>query len=269
MGNPEGRTSPGRSPWVGRESRPNIDAKHLETGHSPRDRGSRFLRPQVCRRSIPALAGDTRGTALRASLDYGSSPRGRGNRPSSRLGSNPARAGFQVITPGPPRVYPRTRGEVRRLPLFGHLAVGLPPHARGSATEIRLCSSVYPRTRGETLHWRRWSTPAFGETVDQVCSSPVNSPRVRGDMKTEFATWASPRSIPARAGLRPSPIMVSLRSRVDPRARGVTLLGWSQDSAAWGQSPHVRGSSIRGRGSSGLSPSRRGSSPRVRGRVFG
>ena len=173
-GNPEGRTSPGRSPWVGRESRSNIDAKQLETGYSPRDRGSRCLRPEVCRRSIPALAGDTRGTALRASLDYGSSPRGRGKSSKFAAWVEPCPRGV----PGP----------------HSRSTAGLPPHARGSATEIRLCSSVYPRTCGETLHWRRWSTPARGETVDPVCSSPVHSPLTRGCVaRNEHMSGVDPR----------------------------------------------------------------------------
>ena len=158
-------------------------------GRSPRVRGGLSRSIMVCMWSIPALAGDTRGTALCASLDYGSTPRGRGNLPSSPLGSNPACAGIQAITPGPPRVYPRTRGEVSRRSGFARRftpACAGPTTARSSTT---VQTGVYSRTCG--------AEEIEIEFLDVAQGSP---PRARGNRCLDVVVVESVGFTPVAAG---------------------------------------------------------------------
>ena len=211
-------------------------------GLSPRVRGNLQRRGRLGTdgRSIPACAGEPStmptkaragtvyprvcgGTCLghfRVSLEYGLSPRVRGNRlreaaAAGETGLSPRVRGNLLVKPDSPiwhRSIPACAGEpVRSL------------YKKQAAT-------VYPRVCGGTYGKENISVAEIGL-----------SPRVRGNPPFLSAPIIRAGSIPACAGEPPGPGSSAMTAAVYPRVCGGTQLAHLQVLGPRGLSPRVRG----------------------------
>ena len=202
--------------------------------------------PKVCSFQLPLTRG-SHEIGDRRRLGVGSIPAGAG-KPGGRAG----RAGRSAV-------YPRGRGEARRIACGSLTCKGLSPRARGSqwcdTPERRRTRSipvgagkprqkietpgslgVYPRGRGEASYRREIGKPIAGL-----------SPRARGSHAAAGRDRRRPGFIPAGAG-KPSGVQ-SLPSpnRVYPRGRGEATRRKTARGMKRGLSPRARGSRL-GRG---------------------
>ena len=220
---------------------------------------------RVDRRVYPRTRGATAATAASSEDLPGLSPHARGNRAWRRraranTGSIPARAGqpsWCLAMARSRRVYPRTRGATKMIPMGGKITSGLSPHARGNrqrpaprrgdrgsiparagqplplGPRPRLCQ-VYPRTRGATLRI-------------VVCIRRVEglSPHARGNLTVSVTVEVPGGSIPARAGQPGRGCEDRFHQGVYPRTRGATPEAPKPATTRRGLSPHARGNRCR------------------------
>ena len=228
-----------------RESSPAPSARymsHSDNGSSPRGRGTHAAAPAVAGpvRFIPALAGNTgerarmdRPAAVHPraggehepakfafSMDFGSSPRGRGTRVNFDRGEIikrfiPARAGntpAEGIGCNPPSVHPRAGGEHNVRSGSTTARTGSSPRGRGTPCLDRFVDpsdrfiparagntgSLSARSFRPSVHPR-----AGGEHIMSIIATPLgpgSSPRGRGTRTSAPPLTARHRFIPARAG---------------------------------------------------------------------
>ena len=212
-------------------------------------------------RVYPRAGGETGEVSIDPLQDVGLSPRGRGNRHSSRPSrpacrSIPARAGKPMATAdctSRRRVYPRAGGETVIRAARAALLVGLSPRGRGNPWPRPIArpaggsiparagkpgwrrpkavsSGVYPRAGGETIV----RSPAL------IASSGL-SPRGRGNRLSVERGHAGFGSIPARAGKPRSPPRFARDCGVYPRAGGETFITARFNTTLSGLSPRGRG----------------------------
>ena len=188
-------------PRVRGEAKWTMPGGHRAEGLSPRPRGSPdapgWARPSL--RSIPASAGkpSTRPWEPSSSRVY---PRVRGEAWWPRTPRSPRRG-----------LSPRPRGS-HRVAHHDGLAAGSIPASAGKPNGHHLRhrdDRVYPRVRGEAMHWIRRSRMSAGL-----------SPRPRGSHPTEWSRSPHPGSIPASAGKPTVCALLDLSKRVYPRVRG-------------------------------------------------
>ena len=212
-------------------------------------------------RVYPRACGGTTLSANPATRSCGLSPRVRGNhvqpgRRRSGRGSIPARAGEPSLTllkSGMEGVYPRACGGTRKRWNPDDDERGLSPRVRGNPTGMNApiagTRSIPARAgepRGIDHMTVRFSVypRACGGTPAQVCTvASVGglSPRVRGNLAGQRHSWASRRSIPARAGEPPCGQSDCRRQMVYPRACGGTMATITRPDSRDGLSPRVRG----------------------------
>ena len=173
-----------------------------DIGSSPRVRGTRHDVPHaaICRRFIPARAGNASLQLPRLTLDSGSSPRVRGTHRPRRTSTGirrfiPARAGntlvdAMTIRRGP--VHPRACGE-------RSMRIGI------DGADDRFIPARAGNTHADAadVHLRRFIPARAGNTAvlsEQPLESAGSSPRVRGTPRAASSACASDRFIPARAG---------------------------------------------------------------------
>ena len=212
-------------------------------------------------RVYPRACGETQALLLFYGMDWGLSPRMRGNRfRINRVGtfdgSIPAHAGKPEIIPtkvGHCRVYPRACGETHLVQLVHIVAQGLSPRMRGNRgpgsgrgecpgsipahagkpprpDRVPRRIRVYPRACGETMGGRR------------VYSRPSGlSPRMRGNLLHQPFYIRIVGSIPAHAGKPGCNRGLGLGPRVYPRACGETSCECVSASSLRGLSPRMRG----------------------------
>ena len=193
-----------------------------DAGLSPRLRGNphRDLGSTRGRRSIPALAGEPVGGAVRS----GSStvyPRACGGTVSATAETSRA-VGLS----------PRLRGNLRSGDDRGHLRGSIPALAGEPGTGRRTPrpSRVYPRACGGT-----------SKMAETPLSTRGLSPRLRGNRRRRTPAGGSSGSIPALAG-EPSPTSGDRDAvRVYPRACGGTPRPRRQSARGAGLSPRLRG----------------------------
>ena len=202
-----------------------ITARERAEGLSPRVRGSRSgsRRSWVCRRSIPARAGEPLPRPLHRRR---------------------------------PRVYPRACGGAESRYADASYSSGLSPRVRGSPLPvlIAVCSRrSIPARAGEP--GMRWKGSAGCGVYPRACGGARLrhegpsiraglSPRVRGSRRPSASSGSCPRSIPARAGEPPKPYPDRALPRVYPRACGGARPSSPPCPLAWGLSPRVRGSLV-------------------------
>ena len=303
------RASPPTSrahPRAGGENRSAPVENRQQEGSSPRGRGkhSHAIPERLHPRLIPARAGKTGGVvrriaalaahpraggensshSSRSSAPPGSSPRGRGKRPSTKkdprpYGLIPARAGktHGLVTKASSKpAHPRAGGENESLVGAG-VGGGSSPRGRGKP-EVGLSDGVpvrlIPARAGKTERAPTSARPrpahprAGGENSRMITGRGMqagSSPRGRG--KRQIDTPASRRRglIPARAGK-------TCRCRHPHRAAPAHPRAGGENPGAWWLPVVAGGSSPRGRGKPSVSGDGHflsGSSPRGRGKRSG
>ncbi len=259
---------------------------HPNRGLSPRVRGNLTLGlgPLAAGRSIPACAGEPRGSApaTRRSSVYprvcggtlddgalealrvGLSPRVRGNRGAAEAQemwerSIPACAGEPQIASvhrPAPRVYPRVCGGTAGRLATAKRPEGLSPRVRGnpgqSGRDSPAARSI-PACAGEPNGMILASSP--DSVYPRVCGGTARihvatfvhqglSPRVRGNPVALVRFCVRRRSIPACAGEPPQHAQAQPRSTVYPRVCGGTESTPTEPPPAHGLSPRVRGNLV-------------------------
>ena len=277
------RAVPGVYPRVCGGNHSRRCASGHRVGLSPRVRGKpRYAAvAEVLRGSIPACAGETRGTRrLRlpaavyprvcggnyvspgfSARSDGLSPRVRGKPDSSAdrqqaPGSIPACAGETPQSPassGWSPVYPRVCGGNGILGVAPPPIPGLSPRVRGKlrcARNPKFARRSIPACAGETDPLS--PTRVHPEVYPRVCGgnnylwlwqgkSPGLSPRVRGKRSTTRLLSDRERSIPACAGETRAPAWHTSDKWVYPRVCGGNRVDDNRDNDAGGLSPRVRG----------------------------
>ena len=237
--------------------------QHLQTGSSPRARGTERLDPVVepWVRFIPACAGNG-GLRVQGSGDWPVHPRVRGERVPAlsvhrrRTGSSPRARGTAslgcpphpphrfipacagngsrpVPGTGPRAVHPRVRGERGLRGLGGHGVAGSSPRARGTALLVPAAvppGRFIPACAGNG-RWKclRWSVGAG------------SSPRARGTVRVACFFVQDPRFIPACAGNGSVSARAGRFRTVHPRVRGERALAMAASAGSCGSSPRARG----------------------------
>ena len=172
------------------------------------------------RRIIPARAGQTRTRSRRHGTDT-DHPRA--------CGANLGVAGFAALPAGSS---PRVRGK-RRHVAADFTAPRIIPARAGQTPSLCATASTrtdHPRACGANL-----------STVASIGVSPGSSPRVRGKHLLALGDRLVGRIIPARAGQTRRRRTPAWRRSDHPRACGANDTTISNDSAATGSSPRVRG----------------------------
>ena len=253
------------------------------SGLSPHGRGKlgQVFRELVCRRSIPARAGETSGRIhhplkrrvyprtgggnhnhpVSHIIISGLSPHGRGKPSASGYGSNrprsiPARAGETLdrrVRPLLGEVYPRTGGGNRRRYNIANTTAGLSPHGRGKRAETPPGGSPpgsIPARAGETagLEIKDHRSGVYPRTGGgnpvyhhHICCLAGLSPHGRGKPITPPLPRIWERSIPARAGETAIPRMMIPPAMVYPRTGGGNGIKSANALPITGLSPHGRG----------------------------
>ena len=216
--------------------------------------------------SIPARAGEPEHHHTTDWVDWGLSPRERGNPGRYRVcaegcGSIPARAGEPCISSRPAcraTVYPRASGGTVCVTAPGVAVGGLSPRERGNpwlngpmtwragSIPARAGEPVLPRPDQPT--WTVYPRASGGTTIDsaRIKGEEGLSPRERGNRAGVALDAVAGRSIPARAGEPLFGRPVALAHRVYPRASGGTLRRVLWKRARMGLSPRERGNRSRG-----------------------
>ena len=211
-------------------------------GSTPAHAGkpSAALWPGRCGRVYPRTRGEADVAEMGDKLGVGLPPHTRGSPVAARPqrlfpGSTPAHAGKPRFARSPTSraaVYPRTRGEAGGRGPALRLALGLPPHTRGSP-EVLI---------PETLQLR--STPAHA-------GSPGGVDGAEGPGG----------STPAHAGKPSGSTRAPRAARVYPRTRGEADASLAGAAKFYGLPPHTRGSPLHplaGAGSPGSTPAHAG-----------
>ena len=183
------------------------------------------VQPTPSYRVYPRVCGGTRNRSPNDPLDWGLSPRVRGNRvegliDGAPIGSIPACAG-EPATPdthaGQPRVYPRVCGGTPSAAELEARKTGLSPRVRGNHAGVRAsdrCDGSIPACAGEPQ--RRKCRDLLGARVyPRVCGGAFS-----GGRGCSMRPWEG--SIPACAGEPSAKTSMSARStkRVYPRVCG-------------------------------------------------
>ena len=225
-GEPTRTAPPARNSGVYPRPRGGTPGRGLRRGRcyglSPPTRGNRLPRALlgICRRSIPAHAGEPRASARDRSAPW-VYPRPRGGTAPVGL--------YRVTLPG---LSPPTRGNLRRGVREMVRPWSIPAHA-GEPSEgsgARSDTEVYPRPRGGTLSAQR------GKRIPKGLSPPT-----RGNRRTRRIRRCRQRSIPAHAGEPPTRGGRLRCAGVYPRPRGGTGRGRLTRTCAHGLSPPTRG----------------------------
>ncbi len=191
-------------------------------GSSPRARGT--ARSCKCltykRRFIPACAGNSFSAVVRGGRPP-VHPRVRGEQPSTDCGTTDLDGSS-----------PRARGTVLETPHHSHRQRFIPACAGNRRrTGWRWPrSTVHPRVRGEQFRGRSAQQPGRG-----------SSPRARGTVFDSATGHDRHRFIPACAGNRCVPIVVTSGKPVHPRVRGEQISSMLSLRERYGSSPRARG----------------------------
>ena len=217
----------------------------MNAGSSPRVRGKRYRRCQMCEwfGLIPARAGKTRCPQP-----------GPGS-----AGAHPRACGENVevecLAENAGGSSPRVRGKRRRCDHHQHRR-GLIPARAGKTLVVNhpdFPDRAHPRACGENLMMSRSAVPTFG-----------SSPRVRGKPDPVLEHVRPRRLIPARAGKTASSPRIVRPRRAHPRACGENISSRASIWSVCGSSPRVRGKPSRAPDRPGtlrLIPARAGKTP--------
>ena len=257
-------------------------------GSSPRGRGkhSHAIPERLHPRLIPARAGKTGGVvrriaalaahpraggensshSSRSSAPPGSSPRGRGKRPSTKkdprpYGLIPARAGktHGLVTKASSKpAHPRAGGE-NGMQFAGRIAC------------VRLIPARAGKTGDQSEYSRYWPAHprAGGENARDTARTWIDrgsSPRGRGKPRQDRRSHQRRRLIPARAGKTRCHRDDIGRCEAHPRAGGENCWRWCRSCRRSGSSPRGRGKLADLPGSDdafGLIPARAGKTRRA------